>query len=511
MKRPVFLTLTFSIVAAAAVICGLAANQIFAKDSLPPVQLERDSTPLDRSNATRITSYADVLDDVTPAVVSVHVAHVTEADPDRRNLENMLRRYYGMPPLPDDGESDEYVQEGLGSGFVVTEDGYILTNNHVVSGRRGAQAEEIVVQFNDGREFDARVIGADPQSDVAVLKIDAPGEAFPHLPLGDSANLRVGDIVFAVGNPLRVGLTVTHGIVSALERTDLDILRFRDSPALESFIQTDAAINRGNSGGPLVDAQGRVVGINTAIASPTGGSIGIGFAIPVNLAAKVMQSLVEEGEVRRGFIGVELAPLNRELAQAFGLDSTRGALINAVTPGLPGERAGLAHGDVVTSVNGQSVDSVREMIYLISSQAPGSTVNLDIVRGGQSQSIAVTLGDREKLLRGEDWTAEPEPEAEPEEPEVSELVDGVVVAPLDDSARETNQIPEEIQGLRVVEVDTGSAYSEVLPAGAVILAINGQNVDIPENAKEALRKDKANALYIYFDGRKQYVPLILDE
>ncbi|MGE9296955.1 MAG: Do family serine endopeptidase [Puniceicoccales bacterium] len=511
MKRSAFLTLAFTVTTVAAVLAGFAANRLLAQETLPPIQLERDTAPLDRTNKVRITSYADVLDRVTPAVVSVHVAHVSQRDPDQRSMENLLRRYYGMQPLPDGQQGDEYVQEGLGSGFVVTPDGYILTNNHVISGRRGSTTEEIIVQFSDGREFEATVIGSDPQTDVAVIKVDAPGEVFPHLPLGDSANLRVGDIVFAVGNPLRVGMTVTQGIVSALERTDLDIIGFGNSPALESFIQTDAAINRGNSGGPLVDAQGRVIGINTAIASPTGGSIGIGFAIPVNLAAKIMQSLVDDGEVRRGFIGVELAPLNRELAQAFGLPSTRGALINNVTPGLPGANAGLTHGDVVTTVNGQTVDSVREMIYLISSQAPGSTAELGIVRNGQSQDISVTLGDREQLLRGGPVSFTPPPKPKAPEPQIWELADGIEVSPLNRSIREAEGLPSDLDGLRVTRVAPDSPHGDVLPVGAVILSINGEPTTSVDDAQRALRMNQANALYIYLDGRKQYVPLIADE
>jgi len=509
MKKPALFTVAFSLLAALALVCGFAANQLFAQSSSAAIKLERDTTPLDRSNQQRITSYADMLDQVTPAVVSVHVAHVTSGDSNRRNMENMLRRYYGMPPLPNQGD-DPQVQEGLGSGFVVTDDGYILTNNHVIAGRTGSTADEIIVQLYDGREFEATLIGSDPGSDVAVIKINAPGVSFPHLPIGDSADLRVGDIVFAVGNPLRVGLTVTQGIVSALERTELGILAMRDGPAMESFIQTDAAINRGNSGGPLVDAEGRVIGINTAIASPTGGSIGIGFAIPINLAAKIMQSLVDDGEVRRGFIGVELAALDRELAQAFGLDSTRGALINNVTPGLPGARAGLTHGDIVTSINGQPIDSVREMIYKISSQEPGSIVELGIVRNGDRQNVSVTLGDRARLLGGESENADREQPTQTPELNVSELVDGVEVSPVDAATRRSEELPADVEGLRVVTVDPDSPYAEILPPGAVIISINGQPVQSTEQAREALREDKANALYLYYNGRKRYVPLIME-
>ncbi|MEO0796615.1 MAG: Do family serine endopeptidase [Verrucomicrobiota bacterium] len=509
MRSSVFYSVAFATTAVAALFAGFTASQLFAKADEPRsvVELQRDHTPLDRSNTARIVSYADVLDKVTPAVASVHTEHVGTAPEGQRDWENMLRRYYGMPEIPEGEEVDPYIEQGLGSGFVVTEDGYVLTNNHVVSGRSGSSADKIIVKLSDGREFDAALVGKDPQSDVAVLKIDTEGEALPFLPMGDSKQLRVGDIVFAVGNPLSVGLTVTQGIVSALERTDLGIISRRGMPAMENFIQTDAAINRGNSGGPLVDAEGRVIGINTAIVSQSGGSIGIGFAIPVNLAARVMQSLVEQGEVRRGFIGVQLEPLDRELAQAFGLDSSRGALISRVTPNLPGDKAGLRHGDVVTKVNGQAVDSVPEMIYLISSEQPGSTVDLSVFRNGEEQSIAVVLGDRTKLLEGEP-VVEAEP-VEPEPPKTSEFVEGIEVAPLSEVLTAELELPEDLSGLQVVEVSSGSPYSEILVPGMVIQLINGQKVTSAEEARKALRVDGANALYVYYNENYQYLPLIV--
>lgn len=507
MKRSLLLPLAFTF-AGAAVVAGLAANELLAQDDLPAVKLERDAKPLDR-NGPRIVSYADVLEQVTPAVVSVRTTEYAELSAREREMQEMLRQYYGLPDAQD--EDDPIISQGLGSGFMVTPDGYVLTNNHVVSGHRAESTAEIVVQLSDGREFEAEVIGADPNSDVAVLKIDVGSEQLPYLRIGDSSQLRVGDIVFAVGNPLRVGLTVTQGIVSALERTDLGILGSRRGPGVESFIQTDASINRGNSGGPLVDAEGRVVGINSAIASPTGGSIGIGFAIPINLAQQIMHSLVNDGEVRRGFIGVELAPLDRQLARAFGLPSSRGALINRVNPGLPGDQAGLQHGDVVVGVNGQQVDSVRELIYLISTQAPDSTVTLAVVRERQEMNIDVKLGDRDALLGGMQLPKREQPKADPKPPVEQELAPGITVAPVDSATRARYGLPREVDGLVVTGLGDNANYGDYLQEGMVIQDINGVKVKSLDDAQKALRQDGANRLYVYFDEYHRYVPLIIGQ
>ncbi|WP_309397076.1 trypsin-like peptidase domain-containing protein [Cerasicoccus maritimus] len=492
MKRSLQLTLAFTITAASAIVAGFAANQLAAKDDLPPAKVERDASPLDR-NGPRIVSFADVLEDVTPAVVSVHTSSYAELS----RQERMLRRYYRMDENP--------TVQGVGSGFVVTADGYVLTNNHVVSSGGNSQADEVIVKLDDGREFEATVVGADASSDVAVLKIDVGSEQLPFLPLGDSAQLRVGDIVFAAGNPLGIGLTVTQGIVSALDRTDLGIYNTRNGPGMENFIQTDASINRGNSGGPLVDAQGRVVGINSAIASPTGGSIGIGFAIPINFAARIMDSLVNDGEVRRGFIGVQLDQLSRELAQAFGLSSTRGALVVRVTPGMPGADAGLMHGDIVTAVDGQGVDSVQELIYLISSRAPGTEVGLSVFRSGQPIKINVTLGDREALINGSapapQTPAQPQTHAKPDT-----LISGISVMPISPRDRLEHKIPADIDGLLVAEVS--EKYSQILQPGTVIESINGAPVQSFDEAKAALNPDGMNRLYVYYEDSFRYVPLI---
>jgi len=508
MKRSLILTFAFTFTTAAAVLAGFAAKESLAKDELPPVELKHDTEPLDR-DGPRIVSFADVLEEVMPAVVSVHTTEYAQLSDRDREIQDMIREYYGMP---DRGEDEPVITRGHGSGFLVTADGYVLTNNHVIAASSDRAESEIIVKLSDGREYEATVVGADPSSDVAVLKVD-PGETkLPFLPVGDSSQLRVGDIVFAVGNPLRVGLTVTQGIVSALERTDLDIIRGnrRNGPALESFIQTDAAINLGNSGGPLVDAEGRVIGINSAIASPTGGSIGIGFAIPINLAERIMDSLVNDGEVRRGFIGVELEPLSRDLALAFGLETVRGALINRVTPGLPAAEAGIKHGDVVVGVNGQNVDSVRELIYLISSESPESTVTLAIVRDRKQIDVDVILGDREALLTGMPRPAREMRQA-PEPKKPTTLAPGLSVAPVDRATRAQYGIPEDVDGLVITELGEDADYGDYLAEGMVIQSINGQTVKTQEDAEQALNADGVNRVYVYFDEYHRYAPLLIGQ
>ncbi len=467
------------------------------EDEPAPLKLARDDTPLDRKGDDRIVSYADILEPVTPAVVSVITSRVQQVDPRREALEEMLRRYFGAPPREEEPEAapdDEPKATGLGSGFIVSADGYILTNNHVIKGLDDSEPDEIAVKLRDGREFVAELVGTDRETDVALLKIEAEG--LPHLTLGNSQELRVGDIVFAIGNPLGIGLTVTQGIVSAKERTDLDIL----PGGYESFIQTDAAINRGNSGGPLVDGRGRVVGINSAILSSLGGgNIGLGFAIPIDLAANIAESLALGEEVRRGFIGIEPGPLDRNLAQAFGLNTTKGAVVNRVTPGLPADEAGLQHGDIILTVNGTQVDSVGDLIYLISSLQPDSTATLGIVRGGEHEDIDIVLGDRAELI---------DAALGGRKAPGKEVLEGVVLRTVTNELRDEFNLPEDLDGLIVTEVDGDSPYARKLPPGLVLIEVNQQPVTNDEELSKALKgPGELNTVYVYFDGNYTYSTL----
>ena len=306
-----------------------------------------------------------------PAVVSINTSKSATRNP--HGNDPWFRFFFGDP--------GEQAQSGLGSGVIVSPSGYILTNNHVVEG-----ADEIEVMLNDSRRARAKVIGTDPDSDLAVLKIDL--DRLPVIVLGNSDALQVGDPVLAIGNPFGVGQTVTGGIVSALGRNQLGINTF------ENFIQTDAAINPGNSGGALVDTHGQLMGINTAIYSRSGGSMGIGFAIPVSTARQVMESIVRDGRVTRGWIGVEPADLTPELAETFGVRATRGVIITGVLQNGPAAQAGLRPGDVIVTVAGKPVGTVSELLTAVAALKPGTPSRLAVQRRQESLDLDVTPGTR---------------------------------------------------------------------------------------------------------------------
>ncbi|MFM1907662.1 MAG: hypothetical protein RLZZ591_1339 [Pseudomonadota bacterium] len=305
------------------------------------------------------------------AVVSINTSKAVQNDP--RSRDPWFKYFFG--------EQGDEPQVGLGSGVIVSAQGFILTNNHVVEG-----ADEIDVVLNDGRNAKARVMGTDPESDLAVLKIDL--DRLPIIVLGNSEQVRVGDQVLAIGNPFGVGQTVTSGIVSALGRNQLGINTF------ENFIQTDAAINPGNSGGALVDINGRLLGINTAIYSRSGGSMGIGFAIPVSSAQQVLEGIVKEGRVSRGWIGVEPNELSPELARSFGIKPRQGVVITGVLQGGPAAQAGIRPGDVIVNVAGRQVNNVAELLSHVAGLKPGAPANVVVARGNGERSITVTPGQR---------------------------------------------------------------------------------------------------------------------
>lgn len=449
-----------------------------------------DDTSLDRSNLDRIVSFSDVLEKVTPAVVGVYPSRfVSETEREQNPLEEMLRRYYGLPePENEGGDTQrEFRQsQGIGSGVVVSPDGYILTNHHVVTDERGNQADEILVQFSDESEYSAKIVGSDELTDVAVLKIDAAD--LPYLQMADSDNLRVGDIVFAVGNPLGVGLTVTMGIVSATGRADLGIL---GRSGYENFIQTDASINPGNSGGALVDAEGRLVGINSAILSGNGGNIGIGFAIPVTLSRNIMLSLIETGEVQRGLLGVRIEDLTRELSEAFGYESTRGALVNSVEAGLPAEKAGIERGDIIIKVSGKSIENVNDLRLTIASTPPGTPVVITVLRDQQEMDFEVVLTDLDSNISDTGGIIS------------EELLEGVTLEVLTPPLRQEYNIDDEVEGLLVSGVEARSPHYNSIKEGAVIVEINDQAVQDISAAKEALKKG-ANKLWVYDRGAYRF-------
>ncbi|MBA4743172.1 MAG: Do family serine endopeptidase [Azoarcus sp.] len=323
-------------------------------------------------------SYADAAARSMPTVVHVFTRSVVEAPPHPLLDDPLFRRFFGAPP----GGGPRQQTSGLGSGVIVSEDGYILTNNHVVEA-----ADQIQVALHDGRKFPARVVGLDPESDLAVLRLD-DAENLPAITFAPQGELHIGDVVLAIGNPFGVGQTVTMGIVSALGRSRLGINTFED------YIQTDAAINPGNSGGALVDAGGNLIGINTAIYSRSGGSLGIGFAIPARLARDVFDQIVANGQVTRGWIGVELQALTPDLGESFGLGNVTGALIAGVLRGSPAERGGLRPGDVLTSVESRPIDDPRSVLDSIAELRPGQHARLELLRGGEPIELSVEIARR---------------------------------------------------------------------------------------------------------------------
>ncbi|ETX15982.1 trypsin [Roseivivax halodurans JCM 10272] len=334
------------------------------------------------------TDYVELVAELSPAVVTIEVTkerqqadmQMPQGGEGEFPWEEFMKRF-GAPEqgMPHQGMPSPEMR-GAGTGFIVSDDGQIVTNAHVVS-----DATEVTVSLEDGREFDAEVVGTDEATDLAVLKIDAAD--LPHVAFGDSSTLQVGQNVIAMGNPFGLGNTVTTGIVSALGR---DI----NSGPFDDFIQTDAAINRGNSGGPLFNEQGEVVGVNTAILSPTGGSVGVGFSVPSELAADVVADLTDDGSVERGWLGVRIKPVSEDVAQALGFDDDQGVMIEGVQSDSPAADAGLEDGDIVLTVDGEEMGGPRDLTRAIAIKRPGASVDLTVLRRGEEQSFTVDLGDR---------------------------------------------------------------------------------------------------------------------
>ncbi len=442
-----------------------------AEEPKAKLDLQLDLTPLVApAGHARAVSYADIVEPTQKAVVSVYSSQTIRQ---RQRVPEVFRRLYGDDAFPD----QENTREGLGSGVIVSKNGYILTNNHVV-----AEADSLRVALSDGREFAATLVGADPKSDVAVIKIDATD--LPVATLADSDKLRVGDIVFAIGNPLGIGQTVTMGIVSATGR-QVGILSNRRTAGYEDFIQTDASINRGNSGGALIDAQGRLIGINTAILSGdrAGGNIGIGFAIPVNMASAILTSLVETGSVQRGFLGVQIEELKSDVAEALGLKKDqRGVIITDVTKDSPAAAAGLRRSDVIISIDGRNVTTPQELRNAVAAKLPGTEVAVSYIRDEKTETLQVKLGSLD--------TAQT----------TTDLLPGVKAKPLDDETRRSIGANPDLSGLVITEVAEDSPFARRLAPGMIVVEIN-QTATSDLVAARALLRPGRNLFIIYIPGR----------
>jgi serine protease Do len=449
--------------------------------------LARTTDPL---GTPPIASVADVAERVVPSVVSISATRMVRAQP----AHPFLREFFGDPgmgPGRGRGMPEEHQQQGLGSGVIVTRDGVVLTNNHVVE-----QAEDIQVTLSDGRKLAAEVVGTDPQSDLAVVRIQGkvPANLQP-LEFGDSAALRLGDVVLAIGNPFGVGQTVTMGIVSAKGRSSMGIVDYED------FIQTDAAINPGNSGGALVNLRGELVGINTAILSRSGGYQGIGFAIPASMARPIMTSLLSDGKVARGWLGVAIQSMDSDLAEAMKLDGTQGVLISDVTPGSPAAKVGLKRGDVIVALDGKPMTESSQLRNTVAARNPGSKVALDVMRNGKTQRFEVGLGTLPNNQVGK---------VESELGKSDGLLSGVKVANLTPQLRARFNVPDEVQsGVLVTQVSPGSRAHRVgLRAGDVIVEFDRQAVDSVAALEELNRQAEGSALLLVSrQGNTVFLPL----
>ncbi len=434
-------------------------------------------------------AFTTVAKDAIPAVVAINVKKVVTRSGGGELYEDFFERFFGRPaPRREQSpEKREYEQQGIGSGFLISEDGYILTNNHVVQG-----ASEVSVTFNDGTEKDAEIIGADPRTDVAVIKIE--GDGYPYIEIGDSDALEIGEWVIAVGNPFGLEATVTVGVVSAKGR-GANITEYDD------FIQTDAAINPGNSGGPLLNIDGKAVGINTAIVSRSGGYMGIGFAIPMALANDIKEQLVETGKVTRGYVGIYMRQVDPDVAEFLGLSANMGVEISDVVEDSPADDAGLEPGDILLEMDGKAIRDMRSFKREIAKRRPGSKVKLEIFRNEKRRDITVKLGSLE----------ESEFAIETEVDQLGERF-GLTVRNLTDELAEQFGY-EKGDGVLISEVESGSSADEQkLAPGMLIMRVNNRdvsNVDEFNKAIDAVKSDKV--LVLVNDGRASRLVVLKTE
>ena len=495
--RPVRSRLLASAALAAMLVGGAGLTD--AATSPPPANANLEEPPAN-------VGYAELVQAVKPAVVNVRVERTAGGegplggrpmppmDPEMRRFFERFFGPFGQGPQGPMVPQPPQRQRGEGSGFIISPDGYIVTNAHVAGG-----ADDITISLDDGTELKAELKGVDEKTDLALLKVEAD-QPLPYVTFGDSSQVRVGDVVVAVGNPFGLGGTVTSGIVSATGREI-------GSGPYDDFLQVDAAINRGNSGGPTFNLKGEVVGVNTAIFSPSGGSVGIGFAISSNLAKEIVADLMDDGKVERGWLGVQIQGLDEDLAASLGLDEPRGALVSGVQAGSPAEQAGIQRGDVVLSFDGKPIAKVGELSRAVAAVAAGEQADIVVWRDGREQRLTAEIGP----MPASDEVAA----AEPAEESANQPRLGLALAPLTPEQRQQLGIGGGAEGVVVTEVaPDGPAAAKGIEAGDVIISVDNRPVNQPSDVVAAVREAheqgrKTVLLYVSRDGNERFeaIPL----
>jgi serine protease Do len=488
-----------TVIIAATVFSGCRTN-LFSGENVPAETSQTQSAPTAPPAPIVVdgvrTSYADVVEKTSPAVVRIEAQMKTNVSQREQQQfpfggdDDFFRQFQS----PRQNQQRQPTERGLGSGVIVSADGTILTNNHVVEG-----ADKITVQMNDNKTYEAKLVGADKPSDLAVIKIE--GQNLPFLNLGNSDTVRIGDIVLAIGNPLGIGQTVTQGIISAKgRRTGLSDGSFED------FLQTDAPINRGNSGGALVNLTGELIGINSQILSTTGGSIGIGFSIPSNMAKSVMDQLVQNGRVRRGMLGVNIQNITPETAQALDLKETAGVLVSNVRPGSSADKAGVRRGDIITAINGERIEDSNVLRNKVAGTLPGNPINLTITRDGSQQELTATLDEFSTETAGANPNAQT-PNENGGAPQPGGKL-GVTLQPVTPQIAAQLELPADTKGLIVTEIDpNGAAAEQGIARGDVILEINRQAVTTADDVQNALDNAGNKPILVLVSRRGQTIYL----